>query len=223
MKHLIYSVEDDKDIAYIINTTLTKQGYEVKTFYNGKSFFEAFKKEKPEMILLDMMLPDISGSEILKEIRSDEKNNDIDIIIISANTLLVNKIDGLDLGADDYIEKPFNILELMSRINAKFRRRKKTNLLQQGDIVLDVNKHTCFKGKEEIFLTVREFEILTLLMNKAGEAVSREEIINQIWGVDSILETRAVDMHIKSIREKLGDKDMKIIKTVHGIGYRISL
>jgi len=223
MKHLIYSVEDDKDIAYIINTTLTKQGYEVKTFYNGKSFFEAFKKEKPEMILLDMMLPDISGSEILKEIRSDEKNNDIDIIIISANTLLVNKIDGLDLGADDYIEKPFNILELMSRINAKFRRRKKTNLLQQGDIVLDVNKHTCFKGKEEIFLTVREFEILTLLMNKAGEAVSREEIVNQIWGVDSILETRAVDMHIKSIREKLGDKDMKIIKTVHGIGYRISL
>lgn len=221
MKYLIYSVEDDKDIAYIINTTLTKQGYEVKTFYDGKSFFETFKKQKPDMILLDMMLPDISGSEILKEIRSDENNNDIDIIIISANTLLVDKIDGLDLGADDYIEKPFNILELMSRINAKFRRRKKTSLLKKGDLVLDIGKHTCFKGDEEIFLTVKEFEILSLLMNRSDEVVSREDIISQIWGAEGVFETRAVDMHIKAIREKIGDKDMKIIKTVHGIGYRI--
>jgi len=221
MKKLIYSVEDDLDIAYIINTTLTKQGYDIKTFYNGKSFYEAFYNQKPDMILLDMMLPDISGSDILKEIRSDASNDDIDIIIISANNLLINKIDGLDLGADDYIEKPFNILELMSRINAKFRRHKKTNVLKTNDLILDINKHTCFRGEEEVSLTVKEFEILNLLMNKAGEVISRDDIISQIWGNDCVFETRAIDMHIKSIREKIADKDAKIIKTVHGIGYKI--
>ena len=124
MKKLIYSIEDDKDIAYIIRIALENSGYEVKSFYDGESFINEFNNKKPDLILLDMMLPKIQGQDLLKIIRSDNTNNDIDIIIISANKLISDKVDGLNLGADDYIEKPFDILELISRVNARFRKNK---------------------------------------------------------------------------------------------------
>ena len=222
MDYLIYSVEDDKDISNLINVTLSKQGYKVVSFYDGESFFDALNKELPHMILLDIMLPGMSGTEILGQIRSISKYNDIDVIIISAKSMILDKVHGFDLGADDYIEKPFNILELISRVNAKFRRFKKDEELTIGDITLNLSKHTCTKGDEEIALTAKEFEILALLFSSKGDVLTREKILNSIWGFDAVYETRTVDMHIKSLRQKLNDEDKKLIATVHGVGYKIN-
>ncbi|HNZ78053.1 MAG TPA: response regulator transcription factor [Bacilli bacterium] len=219
MEYLIYSIEDDKDIAYIINVTLTKQGYTVKSFADGKSFWLEFERQKPNMILLDMMLPDIPGQEILKQIRAQRENDDIDIIIISANHMLIDKVDGLDLGADDYIEKPFDLLELMSRVNVKVRRYKKNRIIHVGDYQLDIDKRECYYQNNLISLTAKEFDILTLLFQKVGKVVTREELLNQIWGMDTALETRTIDMHIKSLRNKLGNSDLII--TIYGVGYQV--
>ncbi len=219
MEYLIYSIEDDKDIAYIINVTLSKQGYTVKSFTDGKSFWAEFKRQKPNMILLDMMLPDISGQEILKQIRAQQENDEIDIIIISANHMLMDKVDGLDLGADDYIEKPFDLLELMSRVNVKVRRYKKSRTIEVRDYQIDIDKRECYYQNQMIPLTTKEFDILVLLFQKAGKVVTREEILNQIWGMDAILETRTIDMHIKSLRNKLASDDFII--TIYGIGYQV--
>ena len=222
MNYLIYSVEDDKNISHLINVALSKQGYVVESFYDGKSFFRRFKEQKPNLILLDMMLPNIQGGEILKAIRDNEENDDIQIIIVSANRMVMDKVDGLDLGADDYIEKPFDILELMSRVNSKARRFFKKQRIVRGNLILDIKKHEFYKDDVLIELTNKEFEIIELLMKKNGEVVSREELFNRIWGND-VLESRTIDMHIKALRQKINDTDGSIIKSVYGIGYKIEL
>ena len=222
MNYLIYSIEDDKNIAHLIKVALTKQGYIVETFYDGESFMKKFNEKKPDLILLDMMLPKIQGSEILKMIRDDDKNDDIQIIIVSANRMVMDKVDGLDLGADDYIEKPFDILELMSRVNSKARRFYKKQRIICGELTIDIGKHEFYKNNELIELTNKEFEIVKLLIQKNGNVVSREEIFNCIWG-SGVLESRTIDMHIKSLRTKINDNDGLIIKSVYGIGYKIEL
>lgn len=221
MAFLIYSIEDDKDIAQIINKTLAKQGYQVETFYNGKSFLRAFNQIKPDLILLDLMLPDYSGTELLKKVRNDAVNDDIDIIIVSAKHMLVDKVEGLDLGADDYIEKPFDLLELMSRVNAKLRRHKKRSLpLVFRDLTLDPLKRQCMFNDKKIDLTNKEFDILLYLAKNNGKVLSREEIFETVWGTDYGFETRTLDMHIKSIRKKT---DENLIKTSYGKGYKVEL
>ena len=222
MNYLIYSIEDDKNISHLINVALSKQGYIVESFYDGESFLKRFKEQKPNLILLDMMLPNIQGSEILKTIRDDESNDEIQIIIVSANRLVMDKVDGLDLGADDYIEKPFDILELMSRVNSKVRRFQKKQRIVRGDLILDISKHEFYKNEQLIELTNKEFEILKLLLKKNGDVLSREEIFNAIWG-SGVLESRTIDMHVKALRNKIDDNDGTIIKTVYGIGYKIEL
>ena len=168
------------------------------------------------------MLPNIQGGEILKVIRDNEENDDIQIIIVSANRMVMDKVDGLDLGADDYIEKPFDILELMSRVNSKARRFFKKQRIVRGNLILDIKKHEFYKDDVLIELTNKEFEIIELLMKKNGEVVSREELFNRIWGND-VLESRTIDMHIKALRQKINDTDGSIIKSVYGIGYKIEL
>ena len=222
MNYLIYSVEDDKNISHLINVALTKQGYAVESFYDGESFLKWFNEQKPNLILLDMMLPNIQGDEILKAIRDNDENDDIQIIIVSANRMVMDKVDGLDLGADDYIEKPFDILELMSRVNSKARRFFKKQRIVRGNLILDIKKHEFYKDDVLIELTNKEFEIIELLMKKNGEVVSREELFNRIWGND-VLESRTIDMHIKALRQKINDTDGSIIKSVYGIGYKIEL
>ena len=222
MNYLIYSVEDDKNISHLINVALAKQGYVVESFYDGESFLKRFSEQKPNLILLDMMLPNIQGDEILKTIRDNDENDDIQIIIVSANRMVMDKVDGLDLGADDYIEKPFDILELMSRVNSKARRFFKKQRIVRGCLILDIKKHEFYKDDVLIELTNKEFEIIELLMKKNGEVVSREELFNHIWGND-VLESRTIDMHIKSLRQKINDTDGSIIKSVYGIGYKIEL
>ena len=221
MDFLIYSIEDDKDIALIINKTLSKQGYDIRTFYDAKSFFQAFEQTKPNMILLDMMLPDMSGQKKKKKIRANSLYDDIEIIIISANHMIMDKVDGFDLGADDYIEKPFDLLELMSRVQAKARRHKK-NKITIGNFTIDFEKRACTINDEEIQLTTKEYEILALLCKNRGKVISRDDIFEQIWNTDQILESRTVDMHIKSIRAKLKE-NKDLIKTIYSVGYKINL
>ena len=223
MDYLIYSVEDDKDIAHIINLTLSKAGYQIEVFNNGKDFLNALKKKKPNMVLLDMMLPDIPGQELIKKIRDNSQYDDMDVIIISANRMIIDKIDGLDLGADDYIEKPFDILELMSRINARVRRVRKSSKLEVGGIKLDLDKHICYKNGKQINLTPREFDILSLILSKKGAIVKREEVLTKIWGTDVSLETRTIDMHINSIRKKIGDTNASVIVTLYGVGFKVNV
>lgn len=221
MEYLIYSIEDDEDIRRLIKIALSKSNFIVKSFPDGESFFSELEKEKPNMILLDMMLPGISGSEILKELRSKRKYDDIEIIIVSSNNMLIDKIDGFDLGADDYIEKPFDVMELISRVNAKFRRFKKNRVITIGNISINLENYVCLKDDQEVILTLKEFEILALLFKNKGNVVSRDDILNEIWGVDQFFETRTIDVHIKSLRKKLEDEDSKLIHTIHGIGYKV--
>ena len=218
MSSVIYSVEDDKDIAKIINKTLSKQGYDVVSFYDGTSFIKAFDENKPDMVLLDMMLPDLSGAHLLQYIRKDSANDHIPVIIISANSLVTDKVDGLDMGADDYIAKPFDLLELMSRVNALFRRFKKSSSFEYGKLVLNSESHICKYDGKTISLTIKEFDILALLLKNKGKVVSRDEILSSIWGNEE-LETRTIDMHIKSLRKKINDEG--IIETIYGRGYKV--
>lgn len=222
MAYLIYSVEDDDNIANIIKLTLQKQGYDVLVFSNGKSFFEAFENKKPDLVLLDMMLPDISGSEIIKKIRNNTINDDVRIIVISAKSMIVDKVEGLDLGADDYISKPFDLLELISRVNVQKRRQEKNNAYLLGDLEIDIKKRKVIRKGVAISLTKKEFDILSLLLLKHDEVVTREELIKKIWGNEFEYETRTIDMHVKEIRKKLGAEGKKI-ETIYGIGFMVCL
>lgn len=224
MGSIIYSVEDDLDIARIINKTLTKQGYQVYSFPDGKSFIEAFNKQKPDLVLLDLMLPDMNGNDIIKYIRNDIENNEVEIIIISAKRMLMDKVEGLDLGADDYLEKPFDLLELMSRVNARLRRHQNKNILIYNNLKVDLQKHLVFLDNKEIICTNKEFDILTYLLQRKGQAVSRDDLLTFLWGDNnSDYESRTIDVHIKSLRAKLNDNDGSIIQTIYGIGYKIGI
>ena len=222
MARLIYSVEDDIDISKIIATTLQKGGYNVVSFSNGESFMQEFRKKKPDMILLDIMLPDCSGLDLLKEIKSEHSNENIQVIIISARNNPIDKVDGLDSGADDYIGKPFDILELLSRVNARFRRAKFHNEITYKNITLNADKRTCIYLDNEVSLTNMEFEILFYLLSNIGRAITRDELFNHIYGSTMAIESRTLDMHIKAIRKKIGDENAEIIKTIYGVGYLVS-
>ncbi len=215
----IYSVEDDQDIAKIIQVSLTKSGYMVYTLPTVKAFWEAFKNKKPDLILLDLMLPDGSGMDLLKSLRFDVQNNNIQVIILSAKRMTMDKVEGLDSGADDYIEKPFDILELISRVNARFRLDHE--ILTYQDIFLDVNRHTCQNKGEPVELTNSEYLILKLLLSNLGKAITRDEIYHKLYDEDSAVESRSIDMHIASLRKKLNDKECHIIHTIYGVGYII--
>lgn len=219
MANLIYSVEDDINISKIIALTLKKQGYEVLSFSDGSSFLETFSKRKPDLVLLDLMLPDIDGFDILRKLRADKDNDDIEIMIVSAKSQIVDKVDGLDLGADDYLEKPFDILELISRVNAKFRRNKKTSRISIDQVTVDFERRTCQVAGDEVALTNAEFTILYELMKASDKVVSRDSLLNVLWGDKDSYESRTIDVHVRSLRTKLKAQGKHIV-SVYGIGYR---
>ena len=165
------------------------------------------------------MLPKMSGTDILKKIREDENNEEIRIIVISAKHLVMDKVECLDLGADDYIEKPFDLLELIARVDSKKRRIKKSDKIEIGKIVLNRSEHKVFIDQRLIDLTQKEYELLNLLMESYPDCVSREDIFKKIWNYDEILESRTLDVHVKSLRSKLGSESSSI-ETVYGVGYR---
>ncbi len=214
---VIYSLEDDYDIAKIIKVSLSKVGYDVHSFDHGKDFLEAFRQKKPDLCLLDLMLPDCSGMDILKKIRSESGNDDVKIIILSAKIMTMDKVEGLDSGADDYIEKPFDILELISRVNARFRHEKE--ILIHDDLILDVKSHVVRLRGMEVNLTNTEFEILRLLLENPSSVIRREEINERVYQSSNSVESRSIDMHIASLRKKLQDKEGHLIRTIYGVGY----
>ena len=219
---LIYSVEDDHEISNLIRIALEKSDFEVRCFDDGESFLKTFEVKKPNLILLDLMLPGIQGDEILKIIRKDIGNDKIPIVILSAKSLLEDRITGLNNGADDYIVKPFNIKELISRINVHYRKFLKDKyIIKINEYTLDFKNEQFYKYGSLIDLTSNEFKILKYLFLKQGNVVSRDELYNQIWGTNNKNNSRSVDMHIKSLREKICDENKNFIKSIYGGGYII--
>jgi two-component system alkaline phosphatase synthesis response regulator PhoP len=230
--YTIYSIEDDPEIADIICLALRGQGFDVVNFGTGEDFLKAMDSKKPNMILLDMMLPGIQGRDLLKILRSNPQYQNIVIIIVSAKSLVSDKIDGLNLGADDYIAKPFDINEFISRINAHYRRhiqaeRSNSTTLSIGDYVIDLDNKTIKKGGVLINVTKSEYDISELLFLHRGTTVSKLEISEKLYGPVSDPDKlkkqfRTIDMHVKDLRQKLGDSQKSFILTVFGNGYTIA-
>jgi len=217
---LIYYVEDDQSISYIIEKTIQHAGYHGLGFVTGEAFLEAFKKQRPQMILLDVMLPDVSGLDLLKIIRKMDSH--VPVMMVSALQTEMDKVIALDLGADDYLTKPFGVLELASRIQAKLRKVSDTQKYVLKNVTLDIKKHVCSINHIEMSLTNKEFSIFKLLLKQQGDVVSKETIFKEVWDTDYIGETRTLDMHIKSLRQKLSLNQSEVeIKTVRGVGYQV--
>jgi two-component system alkaline phosphatase synthesis response regulator PhoP len=220
---MIWCVDDDNTIRDIEVYTLTQTGFEAKGFADGISMLEALKTEKPELIVLDIMLPGKDGVEILEEIRSNPETRKIPVIMATAKGTEMDKIQGLDTGADDYLVKPFGVMEMVSRIKAVLRRcepDEKEEVLSIGEITLSDKEHLVTVNGEKVVLTFKEFEILKLFMSNPGIVFSRDKLLSEVWGIDYLGESRTVDMHIKTLRQKLGDAGA-LIETVIGVGYKM--
>lgn len=220
---MIWCVDDDNTIRDIEVYTLTQTGFEAKGFADGISMLEALKTEKPELIVLDIMLPEKDGVEVLKEIRNNPETRKIPVIMATAKGTEMDKIQGLDTGADDYLVKPFGVMEMVSRIKAVLRRYtpdEKNNAITVGKITLSDKEHLVTVNGKKIVLTFKEFEILKLFMNNIGIVFSRDRLLSEVWGIDYLGETRTVDMHIKTLRQKLGE-EASLIETVIGVGYKM--
>ena len=219
---MIYCVEDDSNIRELVIYTLESTGLKAKGFSNGAVFFQALGEEMPELILLDIMLPGEDGLKILKRLKSENKTRDIPVIMVTAKGAEFDKVVGLDAGADDYITKPFGMMELVSRIKAVLRRTHKSeeiNKFNIGEVSLDVLKHEVRVAGKLVNLTLKEFDVLEKLMHNQGIVLTREQLLGEIWGYNFDGETRTVDVHIRTLRQKLGEKG-DIIETIRGVGYR---
>lgn len=219
---LIYIVEDDESIREIETIALKNSNYIVSAFENAKEFYKKLDELVPDLILLDVMLPDESGYDIVRKLRKRPATQDIPIIMVTAKTTEMDMIKGLDGGADDYIKKPFSIMELITRVKALLRRTAKDEpkLLKLDDLVLDHERHAVTVNNEPVDLTYKEYELLRLLMGSQGIVMTREVIMRSVWDTDFEGETRTVDMHIKTLRHKLGEYGSRI-KTVRNVGYVI--
>ena len=220
----VYCVEDDSNIRELIEYTLSSAGFKVEGFECAKDCFSKIESEIPDLILLDIMLPDMDGMEILRTLREKTKTKDICVILLTAKSERMDKIRGLDMGADDYITKPFDVLELISRVKALLRRatssQSKEGLINFGEITVDNQKRSVFVKDKEITLTYKEYELLYMLLAAKGNVVSRESIISKIWGTDFEGESRTLDVHIRTLRQKLMEAGNHV-ETVRNVGYKI--
>ena len=220
---MIYCVEDDLSIRELMLYTLRASGFDARGFENGEQLFDALSTSLPRLILLDIMLPGMDGIAILKKIRENPATASVPVIMASARGTEYDKVLGLDLGADDYLAKPFGMMEMVSRIRAVLRRSNslpKPCILSLGGLNMDIASHTVTAGNVRIPLTLKEFELLRLFLSAPGQAFSREQILEKVWGTDYIGESRTVDVHIATLRTKLGSCG-DYIRTVRGIGYRM--
>lgn len=218
---LIYVIEDDKNIQEIETFALAGSGYITKGFSCASEFYDALDEEIPDLILLDVMLPDEDGLSIIKKLRTRKDTMSIPVIMVTAKTAEIDKVKGLDMGADDYMTKPFGVMELISRVKAMLRRsnkEEKEKILRLGNILLDREKHAVFVNGVNCELTYKEYELLKLLMINAGIVTTRDIILDRIWGIDFEGESRTLDMHIKTLRQKLKEEGA-LIKTVRNVGY----
>lgn len=220
---LIYIVEDDVNIREIETFSLKNSGYTVVDFECARDFYERLHEKKPDLVILDIMLPDEDGLEILKKLRKNTETKKIPIIMVTAKTTEIDKVKGLDSGADDYLTKPFGVMELISRVKALLRRSMNmddSKVFVLGEISVDNEKHKVSVEGKDCELTYKEFELLKLMIQNTGIVLSRDVIMERVWGVDFEGESRTLDMHIKTLRQKLGESG-KRIKTVRNVGYRM--
>lgn len=220
---MIWCVDDDNTIRDIEVYTLEQMGFTARGFADGRAMLDALKTEIPKLIVLDVMMPEIDGIEVLKKLRGNPDYKDIPVIMATAKGTEMDKIEGLNSGADDYLVKPFGVMEMVARVNAVLRRTEKSasaNDIKVGSVVLKEMEHIVTSDNKKVELTHKEFKMLKLFMNNPNIVFSREKLMNEIWGTDYVGESRTVDVHIKTLRQKLGNAGGQI-KTVIGVGYRM--
>lgn len=223
---MIFCVEDDSNIRELVVYTLETTGFQARGFEEGKSFLEALALETPDLILMDIMLPGEDGISLLKRLKNSSKTRDIPVIMVTAKGAEYDKVKGLDLGADDYVTKPFGMMELVSRIKAVLRRsgatkKKAEDIIVSDSLEINTKKHEVKADGEVVGLTLKEYELLKRLMENPNIVMTRDSLLEEIWGYDFDGETRTVDVHIRTLRQKLG-KCGERVETVRGVGYRIS-
>lgn len=220
---MIYCVEDERNIRELIVYTLESTGFPAKGLENGTELFKELDKKIPSLILLDVMLPGEDGIMILKKLKMTAQTKHIPVIMVTAKGAEYDKVIGLDEGADDYITKPFGMMEFVSRVKAVLRRVKAEepkNELQVGEIKINLEQHNVYVNNESVLLTLKEYELLRFLIENIGIVLTRDRLLEHIWGYDFDGETRTVDVHIRTLRQKLGEAG-NTIETVRGVGYRI--
>lgn len=221
---LIYIVEDDNNILEVETFALKNSNYEVKGFSNAKDFYKAVEEKVPSLVLLDIMLPDEDGLQIVQNLRHNPRAAHVPVIMVTARTTEIDKVKGLDMGADDYLSKPFGVMELIARVRALLRRsgdgKEEKKVFSLGELSMDDEKHAVYVHNNPCELTFKEYELLKMFLDNVGIVLTRESIMNRIWGTDYSGETRTVDMHIKTLRQKLGEAGNRI-KTIRNVGYML--
>lgn len=222
---MIFCVEDDAGIRNMVVYTLRSTGFEAEGFADGAAFFEALEDHKPQLVLLDIMLPGEDGLSILRKLRDTPATAQLPVILATAKGSEYDKVTGLDLGADDYLAKPFGMMEMVSRVKAVLRRsapRQEQQILRAGGLSLNLGEHIVTVDDQRISLTLKEFEVLRVMMENIGQVFTRDRLLGEIWGYDFDGETRTVDVHMRTLRQKLG-RCGDYIETVRGVGYRLEV
>jgi two-component system phosphate regulon response regulator PhoB len=225
MADRVLVVDDEPDLLELVRFHLTQAGFEVETVRDGRQGLEAIRRRRPSLVVLDWMLPDLSGTEVCRQVRSDPALRDLPILLLTAKAEEVDRVVGFELGADDYVTKPFSPRELALRVQAILRRSSgeqvPSEVLERGPISLDTERHRCTVDTVEVTLTAKEFRLLEALMSRPGRVLSRQRLLDEVWGSDITVTERTIDTHLKRLREKLGVAGDQI-ETVRGVGYRFA-
>jgi two-component system phosphate regulon response regulator PhoB len=225
MAQRILVVEDEPDLLALVRINLEQGGFEVETAENGNDALAALRRAPPDLMILDLMLPDVPGTEICRRVRGSAEHSELPVIMLTAKADEVDRVVGLELGADDYVTKPFSPRELTLRVRAVLRRQQPAptpaRVIEHGTLSLDPERHRCFVDGEEVGLTAKEFSLLQCLMRRPGRVMTRDRLLDDVWGSDITVTTRTIDTHLKRLREKLG-RAGDLIETVRGVGYRFA-
>ena len=225
MPHRIFIVEDEPDLRDTLSFNFENEGFEVSSFPDGEKCLTSVKKNKPDLIILDLMLPGINGLDVCREIRSEEENNDVSIIMLTAKGEEIDRIVGFELGADDYVTKPFSVRELILRVKVLLKKRSDNQsaekILEYGPVKMNLDAHSVLADGVDVVLTALEFKLLKHLLKRRGRVQTRDQLLGDVWGYSSEVTTRTVDTHIKRLREKLGSTG-DLIQTIRGVGYRFN-
>ena len=225
MAERILLVDDEPDLLELVRVNLHQAGYEIETAEAGREALACIRRRRPDLVILDLMLPDLSGTEICRQVRADPELADLPIIMLTAKADELDRVVGLELGADDYVTKPFSPRELTLRVRAVLRRRSPVEAparaLTHGALAIDPARHRCRVDGEDVVLTAKEFELLRNLMERPGRVMTRDSLLESVWGSDVVVTTRTIDTHMKRLREKLGSAG-ELIETIRGVGYRFA-
>lgn len=226
MGERILVVDDEPDLLELVRFNLSQAGYAVETAATGKEAVERIRRAPPDLVVLDLMLPDLPGTDVCREIRSDPRLAELPVVMLTARSEEVDRVVGFELGADDYVPKPFSPRELVLRVKAVLRRRQapeqaRARILEHGCLRIDPDRHRCFVEGLEVPLTAKEFGLLATLMGRPGRVLTRERLLDEVWGADITVTSRTIDTHLKRLREKLGPGG-DLIETVRGVGYRFA-